>query len=378
MKLVSTVLTHQSADKLARVKSMSSPHNLCIRLDTDKEEECLLCMGDRLLGEKSVHEYMTVPQIPQESIGQSPSNAQSLSLSKGLVIPMSHDENVHHVDSHNPYRVPPPASKAKPSLTTEKLYDPVDPLHFPGTKSPLARAAGYMASDTCLACEVPNRYMVHCHKFYPELLSQVDVSCEVLGESDLLQETVSNVSEYMLHEANIPSDSGYHSAHQTVLVHLDMSSCSTDTGSVNKVPCPFQKGNEYALVYLPGKTDEILSSVLFEDTGHSDVKLPGQVLPLIATLRVSRENTANAAGMSASFGQSETFIEPKHPISCNSIVHPIEEKVLPSPIEFPAQSMTASHPIGLMKIWRTMFVEHQHMSNMHQPMTMPLPPLMSL
>ena len=118
-------------------------------------------MGNSLLGEKSVHEYMAVPQIPQESIGQSPSNAQSLSLSKGLVIPMSHDENVHHVDSHNPYRVPPPASKAKPILTTEKLYDPVDPLHFPGTKSPLARAACYMASDTCLACEVPNRYMVH-------------------------------------------------------------------------------------------------------------------------------------------------------------------------------------------------------------------------
>ena len=51
--------------------------------------------------------------------------------------------------------------------------------------------------------------------------------------------------------------------------------------------------------------------------------------------------------VSASFGQSETFIEPKQPISCNSIVHPIEEKVLPSPIEFPAQSMTASHPIGV-------------------------------
>ena len=31
-----------SADKLARVKDMSSPHNLCIRLDTDKEEECPL------------------------------------------------------------------------------------------------------------------------------------------------------------------------------------------------------------------------------------------------------------------------------------------------------------------------------------------------
>ena len=230
-----------SADKLARVKSMSSPHNLCIRLDTD-EEECLLCMGDRLLGEKSVHEYMAVPQITQESIGQSHNNAQSLSLSKGLVIPMSHDENVHHVDSHNPYRVPPPASKAKPSLTTEKLYDPVDPLHFPGTKSPLARAAGYMASDTCLACEVPNRYMVHCHKFYPELLSQVDVSCNVLGESASLLETASDVFKCMLHETSITADSGYHSPHQTVPVHLDRSSGTTVPSSVNKVPCPFPRG----------------------------------------------------------------------------------------------------------------------------------------
>ena len=29
------------------------------------------------------------------------------------------------------------------------------------------------------------------------------------------------------------------------------------------------------------------------------------------------------------------------------MVDPIEENVLPSPIEFPAQSMTASHPIGV-------------------------------
>ena len=98
---------------------------------------------------------------------------------------------------------------------------------------------------------------------------------------------------------------------------------------------------------FPGKMDEILSLLLCEDTGHSDVKLPGQVLPLISTPRVSMENTTNAASMSASFGQSETFIEPNPPISCHSIVHPIEEKVLPSPIEFPAQSMTASHPIGV-------------------------------
>ena len=59
------------------------------------------------------------------------------------------------------------------------------------------------------------------------------------------------------------------------------------------------------------------------------------------------KNTANAASMSASFGQSETFTEPNPPISCNSIVHPFKKKVLPSPLEFPAQSMTASHPMGV-------------------------------
>ena len=123
-----------SVDKPARVKSMSSPHNLCIRLDADEKGECLPCMGDRLLGEESVHEYMAVPLITQDSIDQSPNNAQSLSLSKGLVIPMSHDENAHHVDSHNPYKVPPPTSKAKLSPTTS---------HFLRTKSLLGRVVSY-------------------------------------------------------------------------------------------------------------------------------------------------------------------------------------------------------------------------------------------
>ena len=234
-----------SVDKLSRVKSMSSPHNLCIKLDADEKEECLLCMADRLLGEKSVHEYMAVPQITQDSINQSPNNAQSLSSSRSLVIPVSYDENVHHVDPHKPYRVPPPASRAKLSPTTEKLYDPVDPGITASHSPPLARAAGYMASDTCLACEVPNRYMVHCHKFYPELLSQVDVSCDILGESDLLQETVSDVSEYMLHEANILSDSGYHFSHRTVPVHLLASSGTVVPHSVGKVPCPFSQVNPW-------------------------------------------------------------------------------------------------------------------------------------
>ena len=205
-----------SVDKLVRVQSMSSSHYLCTTLDTDEKEECLLCMGDRLLGEESVHEYMAVPLITRNSIDQSPDNAQSLSLSKGLVIPMSHDENAHHVDSHNPYRIPPPTSKAKLSPTASHFLRTKSLLgrvvsYFLGNKFLLAMAADCMANNTCLACAVPNRYMVHCHKFYPEFLSQVNVSCDVLGESDLLQETVSDVSEYMLHEANIPSDSGYHS-----------------------------------------------------------------------------------------------------------------------------------------------------------------------
>ena len=128
-------------------------------------------------------------------------------------------------------------------------------------------------------------------------------------------------------------------------MHLDVSSGTKVLVSTNKVPCPSSQVE--TLVNFPGKMDEILSPVLCEDTGHSDVKLPGQVLPLISTPKVGMENTANATSMSASFGQSETFIEPNPPISCNSIVHPIEEKGLPSPLEFPAQSMTVSHPIGV-------------------------------
>ena len=67
------------------------------------------------------------------------------------------------------------------------------------------------------------------------------------------------------------------------------------------------------------------------------------MLPSASTPRVNGENIANAVSMFASFGESETFGKTNHPTPCNSI--PIEEKVLPSPIKFPAQSMTVSHPI---------------------------------
>ena len=312
-----------SADKLARVKSMSSPHNLCIRLDADEKEECLLCMGDRPLGEKSVHEYLAVPQVTQDSINQSPNNAQSPSPSRSLVIPVSHDKNVHHVDPHNPYRVPPLARKAKQSPTA----------------SPFLRTKSVLAGLWCLSLELnpcwpwlqtawPVTHTWHV-KFPIGIWSTVInfilssfpmLMCYVISLENMIsfRRLLFDMSGYMLHEANLSSDSGYHSPPRTVPVHLDVSS-----GTM-----------------VPG-------SVLCEDTGHPEVKLPGLMLPSASTPRVNGENTANAASMSASFWQSETFIEPNSSISGNSIVHPIEEKVLPSPIEFPAQSMTASHPIGV-------------------------------
>ena len=128
-------------------------------------------------------------------------------------------------------------------------------------------------------------------------------------------------------------------------MNLDAFSGTVVPHSVGKVPCPFSQGE--SLVNLLGKTDEILPQILCEDTGHPDGKVPGQVLPLASTPRVSRENLTNAAIMSVSFGELETFIELSHPLPCNSIVCSTEGKVLPSPVEFPAQSMTASHPIGV-------------------------------
>ena len=111
-----------------------------------------------------------------------------------------------------------------------------------------------------------------------------------------------------------------------------------------------------------------MNSVLCQDTGHPEVKIPGQTLPSALTPRVNGENIANAASMFASFGESQTFGEPDHPIPCNSI--PIEEKVLPSPVKFPAQNMTASHSIGVGEDLED-YVEHQHMSNIYQPLTRP-------
>ena len=115
--------------------------------------------------------------------------------------------------------------------------------------------------------------------------------------------------------------------------------------STNKIPCPFPKGG--TLVDLPCNKNEVLSSVLCKDTGCPDVKFPGQVLPLASTPRVSSENLTSAHSIFTPLGKFETFAKPYYSTTCNCIVGPIEEKVVPSPMEFPAQSMVASHPSGV-------------------------------
>ena len=168
------------------------------------------------------------------------------------------------------------------------------------------------------------------------------MSADVLRESDLFQET--DVSEYMLHEANDPIDSGYHSPKPMVPANPDASSnpVSMVPVSTNKVTCPFPKGG--TLVDLPCNKNEVLSSVLCKDTGCPDVKFPGKVLSLASTPRVSSENLTSAHSIFTPPGKLETFAKPNYSTPCNCIVGSIEEKVLPSPMEFPAQSMVASHP----------------------------------
>ena len=256
---------------------------------------------------------------------------------------MSHDENAHHVVPHNPFLNP----------GTKKLYgcDPVPPdltaSNLCQDNPLLANATGPIVKKTCRACAVPNRYFVHCHKLLPKFLSQIDMSSDVLRESDLLQETASDVSQYMFHEANNPLDIGYHSPQPMVPALQDASSNPVFMVpvSTNKVPCPFLKVG--TLVDLPCNKDKIISTVLCKAMGCPDVKFPGQVLPLAFTPMVSRENLTNARSIFAPLGKFETFAKPNYSTPCNCIVGPLEEKVLSSPVEFPAQSMTVSHPIGV-------------------------------
>ena len=239
---------------------------------------------------------------------------------------MSHDENAYHVVPCYPYLVPPTPSKDKLSPSTKKLYgcDPVPPdltaSYLCRDKPLLAKAAGPIANKTCRACAVPNRYFIHCHELLPKFLSQIDMSADVLRESDLLQETVSDVSEYVLHEANNPIDSGYHSPQPMVPANQEASSnpVSMVPVSTNKVPCPFSKGG--TLVDLPGNKNEVLSPVLCKDTGCPDVKFPGQVLPLAYTPRVSSENLKSAHSIFTPLGKFETFAKPNYSTPCNCIV----------------------------------------------------------
>ena len=281
---------------------------------------------------------MVSPPVLQGSIDHSPNHAQSLvssghaygpSLlsSKGLSLPVSHDENAHHVVPHNPFLVAPNPSKDKLNPGTKKLYgcDPVPPgltaSNLCQDNPLLAKATGPIAKKTCRACAVPNRYFIHCHELLPKFLSQIDMSADVLRESDLLQETVSDVSEYMFHEANNPIDSGYHSPQPMVPAHQDASSNSVSMVpvSANKVPCPIPKGG--TLVDLPGNRNEVLSPVLCKDTGCPDVKFPGQVLPLASTPRVS-----SAHSIFTPLGKFETFGKPNYSTPCNCIVGPIGGK----------------------------------------------------
>ena len=331
-------------DKVAPVQCGSSTHNLCPTLYTGKKEKHLNCSGDKALGDENTHQPMVSPPVLQGSIDHSPNHAQSLvssghayrpSLlsSKGLSLPVS------------PCLVAPTASKDKLNLSTKKLYgcDPVPPdltaSHLCRDKPPLTKVAGPIGKKTCRACAVPNRYFIHCHELLPKFLSQIDISSDVFGESDLLQEIVSDVPDYMLHEANNPIDSGYYSPQPMVPAHQDASSnpVSMVPISTNKVPCPFPKGG--TLVDLPGNKNEVLSPVLCKDMGCPDVKFPGQLLPLASTPRVSSDNLTNAGSICASLWKLETFGKPNYSIPCNCIMGPIEEKELPSPIKFPAQSI---------------------------------------
>ena len=103
-----------------------------------QEGETSHCSGDKALGDENAHQPMVTPPVLQGSIDHSPNHAQSLlssghvyrpSLlsSKGLSLPVSRDENAHHVVPCNPCLVAPTASKDKLNPSTKKLYgcDPV-------------------------------------------------------------------------------------------------------------------------------------------------------------------------------------------------------------------------------------------------------------
>ena len=201
--------------KVAPVRHGSSTQNLCPTLYTGKKEEHLSPSGDKALGDENTQQPVVSPLIPHGSIDQSPNHAQSpvssscayrssLLSSKGLSLPVSHDGKAHHVVPCNLYLVPPRTNMDKPP--SDKLSHSTDMLcgchlvnpgitasHLHRGKTLLAKAACHIAKDTCRACAIPNRYIVHCHELLPKFLSQIDMSSDVPMESGLLLETVSAV-----------------------------------------------------------------------------------------------------------------------------------------------------------------------------------------
>ena len=66
-----------SVDKAAQVQSMNSPHNLCPRLYTDENQEYLLHVGDKAIGNESTHQPMVSPLVNQGPSDEGPTNAWS-------------------------------------------------------------------------------------------------------------------------------------------------------------------------------------------------------------------------------------------------------------------------------------------------------------
>ena len=298
---------------MAPVQRGSSTHNLGPTLYTGKKEKHLNCLGDKALGDENTHQPMVSPLIPQGSVDQSPNYAQSLVSSGCAYRQLLSSKDLSPPPQCPMMRMPImlcliTLSKDKLSPSTKKLYgcDPVPPdltaSNLCQDNPLLAKATCPIAKKTCRACAAPNRYFVHCHELLPKFLSQINISSDVLRESDLLQETVSDVSEYMFHEANNPIDSGYHSPQPMVPAMVPV--------SANKVPCPFPKGG--TLVDLPGNKNEVLCPVLCKDMGCPDVKFTGQVLPLASTSRVSSENLTSAHSIFTPLGKFETFAKPNY------------------------------------------------------------------
>ena len=226
------------------------------------------------------------------------------------------------------------------SLTRDIKLHPPDKSHFSSPPLSVTSASPKSPFDKV----VPVQCGSSTHNLCPTLYTgkkEKHLNCsgdKALGDENTHQPMVS---------PPVLQGSIDHSPEPMVPANPDVSSnpVSMVPVSTNKVPCPFPKGG--TLVDIPGNKNEVLSPVLCKDMGCPDVKFPGQVLPLASTPRVSSENLTNAGSIWASLGKLETFEKPNYSTPCNCIVGPIEEKVLPSPMEFPAQSMVASHPSGV-------------------------------